>query len=156
MASPPLGTCRATAKSASGRTAPSRKVVDHVYLGGPVRPEALFAVARQVPKGGDAIPLMPGLVLVLDSTAVDRVIETMPNDARYFAGIVIWGPGELDDEIRAGAWDVRPAEPATVLHSRPEQLWKDLHTGPAGKRFRVLAPLSDQPLVMRLTGVAWQ
>jgi putative transcriptional regulator len=126
--------------------APSRKVVDHVYLGGPVRPEALFAIARRAPGGSDVIELMPGLVLAMDATTIDKMIETMPNDARYFAGLVIWQPGELDEEIRAGGWEVRPAEPGTVLRSRPEQLWKDLHTGRAGKRFRVLAPLGDLPL----------
>jgi len=126
--------------------APSRKVVDHVYFGGPVRPEALFAIARRAPKDGDVIALMPGLVLAMDAMTVDQVIETMPNDARYFAGIVIWQPGELDEEIQAGGWEVRPADASTVLHSRPEQLWKDLHTGRAGKRFRVLAPLGTLPL----------
>src|SRR5262245_23824486 len=35
--------------------APSRKVVDHVYLGGPVRPEALFAIARRAPGDGDVV-----------------------------------------------------------------------------------------------------
>jgi hypothetical protein len=60
--------------------APSRKVVDPVYFGGPVLAESLFAVARRAPEGGDAIALMPGLVLAVDAVAVDRMIETMPND----------------------------------------------------------------------------
>jgi putative transcriptional regulator len=123
--------------------APSRKVVAPVYLGGPVRPEALFALARRAPKGGDAIALIPGLVLAMDSTTVDRVIETTPNDARYFAGMVIWLPGELDEEIRAGGWEVRRVEASTVFHSHPERLWQELHTG---RRVRVLAPLRDAPL----------
>jgi len=122
--------------------APSRKVADPVYFGGPVLPEALFAVARRTPDGGQAIPLMPGLVLATDSTSVDRVIETMPNDARYFAGFVLWGPGELDDEIRAGAWEVRPADANAVFRGDPERLWRDLHTDSDGKGFRVSAPFT--------------
>jgi putative transcriptional regulator len=113
--------------------APSRKVVDPVYFGGPMLPESLFAVARQAPEGGGQIvPLMPGLVLAIDGATVDRVIETMPNDARYFAGLVVWQPGELDEEIRAGAWEVRPADAGTVFHANPAGLWKDLHGAPRG------------------------
>jgi putative transcriptional regulator len=113
--------------------APSRKVVDPVYFGGPVLSESLFAVARRVPEGGgELVPLMPGLVLAIDGATVDRVIETMPNDARYFAGLMVWQPGELDEQIRAGAWEVRPADEGTVFHANPAGLWKDLHSGPRG------------------------
>jgi len=113
--------------------APSRKVVDPVYFGGPVLSESLFAVARRMPEGGgETVPLMPGLVLVIDGATVDRVIETMPNDARYFAGLVVWRPGELDEELRAGAWEVRPADAGTVFHANPAGLWKDLHSAPRG------------------------
>jgi putative transcriptional regulator len=122
--------------------APSRKVVDPVYFGGPVLVESLFAVARRAPEGGgEVISLMPGLVLAVDSTAVDHVIETMPNDARYFAGLVAWQPGELDDEIRAGAWEVRPADASTVLRADPASLWRDLYTGPRGRGVRAHVPL---------------
>jgi putative transcriptional regulator len=121
--------------------APSRKVVGHVYFGGPELPEALFVIARRTPKGagGEAIPLMPGLVLVLDRATVDRVVETMPNDARYFAGLVAWRPGELDEEIRAGAWQVLPADAKTVFHANPAGLWKELHRAgeSAGRAVRV-------------------
>jgi putative transcriptional regulator len=126
--------------------APSRKVVDPVYFGGPVLAESLFAVARRAPEGGDAIALMPGLVLAVDAVAVDRMIETMPNDARYFAGLVAWQPGELDEEIRAGAWEVRPADAGTVFRANPGSLWKDLHTGPKGSGQRVRAPRVEPSL----------
>ena len=127
--------------------APSGKVVDPVYFGGPELRDSLFAVARRAPEGGgETIPLMPGLVLAVDSASVDRVIETMPNDARYFAGLVVWRPGELAEEIRAGAWEVRPADAGAVFHRHPERLWRDLHTGPAGKGLRVRAPFVEMRL----------
>ncbi len=107
--------------------APSRKVLSPIYVGGPVLPEAVFALARKAPKGeGSVIPLMPGLVAVLDRASVDRVIETEPNDAHYFVGLVMWEPGELADEIRAGAWRVRPANPDAVLAADPAALWQQL------------------------------
>ena len=118
--------------------AASRKVVDPVYLGGPLLTESLFALARRPPDGGgDVIPLKSGLVLAMDGVTVDRLIETMPNDARYFVGLVVWQPGELDDEIRAGAWEVRPADAGTVFHANPAGLWKELRTGARGSRLWV-------------------
>ena len=118
-------------------------MVGQVYFGGPVLSESLFVIARRTSEGegagGEAIPLVPGLVLVLDAATVDRVIETMPNDARYFAGLVVWRPGELDEEIRAGAWQVLPADAKTVFHANPAGLWKDLHRaqGVAGRAVRI-------------------
>jgi putative transcriptional regulator len=118
--------------------APSRKVVDDVYFGGPMLAESLFVIARRTPAGkgagAEAVPLMPGLVLVLDGATVDRVIETMPNDARYFAGLVAWSPGELDEEIRAGAWQVLPADAKTVFHANPAGLWNELHRSSRARR----------------------
>lgn len=111
--------------------APSRKVVDPLYLGGPILADAVFAVVRMAPDGGNAIPLMPGLVAVLDGKTVFRIIDTTPNDARYFVGLMIWTPGELDGQIRAGAWEVRPADIETVFHANPSVLWKELTRGAA-------------------------
>ncbi len=107
--------------------APSRKVASPIYVGGPVLPEAVFALARKAPKGdGTVLALMPGLVAVLDRASVDRVIETTPNEAHYFVGMVIWAPGELAGEVRNGAWCVWPASADAVLAANPAALWQQL------------------------------
>jgi len=110
--------------------APSRKVVGPLSLGGPMFPGMLVALSRKAPpNAGATIPLMSGLVAVIDGESVDRVIETTPNDARYFAGLVVWAPGGLDEEIRAGAWNVRPASVEIVFSANPAGLWKELSGG---------------------------
>ena len=109
---------------------PSRKVVEPVSLGGPMLSGLIVALTRKAPpKAGTTIPLRSGLVAVIDSEGVDRVIETTPNNARYFAGLVIWAPGELDQEIRDGAWNVRPASADLVFSANPAGLWKELGGG---------------------------
>ena len=78
--------------------------------------EGIFAVTREAPEGdAQVVALMPGLVAVIDGPGVDRVIETMPNDARYFAGLMLWRAGELEDEILEGYWNVQPASAAAVF-----------------------------------------
>ena len=110
--------------------APSRKVVAPLSLGGPMHASMVVALTRKAPAGPSAtIPLLPGLVAVMDGPSVDRIIETTPNEARYFAGLVIWGPGELEEEIRGGAWHVWPAGADIVFRADPAQLWKELSAG---------------------------
>ena len=107
--------------------APAQKVIDPIYLGGPVLPEMVFAVVRTPPHGAEKpMELMPGVVLVMDAPGIDRIIETAPNEARYFAGLFLWEPGELDEEVRGGAWEVRPADAGAVFSPHPEELWKTL------------------------------
>ena len=107
--------------------ASTHNVVEPVYAGGPVMSRGVFAVTRKAPDNSAAIlSLMPGLVMLIDGETIDRIIETRPNDARYFVGLMIWEPDELDEEIDQGAWDVRPADVDTVLPASAPGLWKSL------------------------------
>jgi putative transcriptional regulator len=104
---------------------PARNVAEPVYLGGPVLPTGLFVLTRNAPEGGTEIPMAPGLIAVLDGATIDHIIQTAPNDARYFVGLMMWQPDELEDEISQGAWDVRAADADTAFED-PAKLWKSL------------------------------
>jgi putative transcriptional regulator len=105
--------------------APSAKVADPVHLGGPEMADALFAVVRRDP-GADAVPLFGGLYLVAGEEALDRVIEKLPGEARFFAGFVGWQPGELEKEIDAGYWYVTDADSALLFRPDTSGLWEEL------------------------------
>jgi len=106
---------------------PSRRVIDPLYFGGPALVGRLFAAVRTPPKGaGEVLQLMPGLVLITDGAVIDRVIEATPNEARYFTGLFVWQPGQLDEEVRAGVWDVSPPDASVVFSAHPETLWRSL------------------------------
>jgi putative transcriptional regulator len=106
--------------------APSRKVSDPVYVGGPVTPESIFALVQTARNpGGRSVKLAENLFAVVDGKLVDDVIEKDAAHARFVAGMVAWRTGELDDEIRRGAWYVLAADPALVLR-KPEGLWEEL------------------------------
>jgi putative transcriptional regulator len=106
--------------------APSQKVPDPVYVGGPISAESIFALV-QTPKhpGGRSVELMPGMYAVIDGKLVDDVIERESEKARFVAGLVGWRAGELRDEVRRGAWFVLDADPKLVLRN-PEGLWEEL------------------------------
>jgi putative transcriptional regulator len=105
---------------------PSRKVPDPVYLGGPVSSESIFALVQTTRNpGGRSVKLLDNLFAVVDGKLVDDVIEKDPSHARFVAGLVAWRTGELEDEIKRGAWHVFAPDAALVLR-KPEGLWEEL------------------------------
>ena len=106
--------------------APSQKIVDPVYLGGPVEPALIFAlVQRATNPGGNSIEIMPGLYAAYEAAVVDKIIESDPEHARFVAGLVAWRPGELEAEIDLGAWLVLEGDAELVMR-KPEGLWEEL------------------------------
>jgi putative transcriptional regulator len=118
---------------------PSKKVVEPVYYGGPFSRGALVALVRaDSAPGAGTVPLMKNLYLAFRANTIDHVIETTPNDARYFVGYVGWRPGELKSEIDRGLWSVQNADLDTVFRKDTEGLWEELFQ--ASKRIRAQIP----------------
>jgi putative transcriptional regulator len=105
----------------------SQGVSASVHLGGPMFTTGLFALVREdgnTPGGPRRIT--PGLSVALDSGDVDLVIAQRPGDARFFLGLMVWNPGELEEQVRAGAWQVLAPDPNVVLSTNPANLWQRL------------------------------
>lgn len=108
---------------------PSQKVVDPVFLGGPMGPEVIFAMVKgRDSPGGRSLQLTPGLYVAFDSKVVDRIIESQPQQARFFAGMVLWQPFELTDEVKRGLWYVLDPKPEILLRKSTDGLWEELVT----------------------------
>lgn len=105
--------------------APSAKVVDPVYFGGPEAADEIFAMVRRNP-GAPSLRLFGDLFVTANARNVDRIIETTPNEARYFVGFVGWRPGELAAEIEKGFWYLGRPDPGLVFQKETGTLWEDL------------------------------
>lgn len=106
---------------------PSRKVADPVFLGGPVSPEVIFALVQgKSSPGGRSIRILDDLYLAIDSDVVDRVIEKQSSHARFFAGMVLWRPGELQDEVKKGLWYLQDARADLVLRKPTDSMYEEL------------------------------
>ena len=123
---------------------PSRKVTEPIFLGGPQNREVLFALVQRqgfAPSGG--IRLASDLYLEIERARVDGAIENEHSHARFFAGVVVWRPGELEAEIRHDYWYVQNADADLVLRKSTAGLWEELvkriernrHAITAGNRF---------------------
>src|SRR3989442_11730899 len=85
--------------------APSAKVTDPLFYGGPEAAGAVFALLRRDP-GQPSIPPFDDLFVTGNGRKIHPIIEQKPNDPRYFPGVVGWAAGELAEEIEAGDRDV--------------------------------------------------
>jgi putative transcriptional regulator len=123
---------------------PSKKVQDPVYYGGPFSRGALVALVRSdhVPGSGSVL-LMKNLYLAFRANTIDSVIESTPNEARYFVGYVGWRPGELRGEIDRGLWSVANADLEVIFRKDTEGLWEELLQ--QSKRIRALPDLPLGP-----------
>jgi len=127
---------------------PSRKVLDPVFYGGPFSRGALVALVRaEHAPGTGSVLLMKNLYLAFRANTIDHVIETTPNEARYFVGYVGWRPGELKGEIDRGLWTVTGAELDIVFRKDTEGLWEELLQ--QSRRIRAALPPRDLAFLLR-------
>ena len=106
-----------------------------VFVGGPVEPDALIAIARvreplAEPADEDDDPgdrhLAPlsGDLASADLAADPLDVAGSISALRVFRGYAGWGPGQLDGEIEAGAWLVLDPEPGDLFTNAPDDLWR--------------------------------
>jgi putative transcriptional regulator len=113
-----------------------------LFLGGPVQPQAISYLVR------DALltdpNVLPGLQLSHSLEEFLEPEEDRPSSRqfKFFAGYSGWGPGQLDNEMKADAWLVHPAPLELIFHPQPDQLWKIILRG-LGLEYRLLADAPD-------------
>jgi putative transcriptional regulator len=105
-----------------------------VFVGGPVEPDALIAIARvreplAEPAGEDDpgdrhLAPLSGDLASADLAADPLDVAASISALRVFRGYAGWGPGQLDGEIEAGAWLVLDPEPTDLFTSDPDDLWR--------------------------------
>lgn len=113
---------------------------DHVsapatlYQGGPVGMDTAMGLVRlrRVGDGRDDGDTVVGVEVIgsdlglLDLDAPVEVIVAQCQAIRVFVGYAGWTPGQLSDEIDAGAWQVVDAEPGDAFGDVADTLWHDV------------------------------
>jgi len=98
-----------------------------IFLGGPVEPDALIALAlanRPVDEPSDELSPVSGRVASADLMTDPALIAGLIDSVRIFRGYAGWGPGQLEGEIDSGSWLVLDAEPDDVFADTPDDLWR--------------------------------
>lgn len=124
----------------------------HVFVGGPVEPQAAICLARW--PGGRSETEAEGFRVLSDSDPTLGVLDlgadpaTVPESfrLRVFAGYSGWSAAQLEAEISMGGWYVVDAVPTDVLSPVPEDLWRNVLRRQGGN----LALVSSFPLDPRM------
>jgi putative transcriptional regulator len=113
-----------------------------LFLGGPVQPAALsflhsdaFMPDANVMQNLNVSHSLESLVVVGESYSSTQKIK-------IFAGYAGWSPGQLEDEMKRGAWLVHPASLDLVFKINPANLWKSI-LGKKGWKFKLMAQGPD-------------
>ncbi len=95
------------------------------HWGGPVEPSVVHALVRTSWPSGSARRVV-GDVYVTRDVADVREALGRPDAAqkvKLLAGYTGWGGGQLEREVRAGAWILEPADARSVFAPEGQDIW---------------------------------
>ncbi|CAN5207943.1 YqgE/AlgH family protein [soil metagenome] len=115
-----------------------------IFVGGPVRPNAVIALARVPavadPERWESVTQDLGVINLGDGPLPEVGSITA---LRVFAGYAGWGAQQLEDEISDGAWFIVDALPADCFSADPDQLWLAVLRRQGG----MFTTVTDNPLL---------
>lgn len=107
-------------------------------LGGPVDPATGWLLYRSsVYTSENEMPIGTDMCVTGDSETLLSVVRGKgPAEFRLMIGYSGWGPGQLENEMRAGAWLPAPVDASLVFNTASDTIWEEayrrsLGTGPA-------------------------
>ncbi len=91
-----------------------------VLVGGPV-PGPLMAVHGDLALAETEI--IPGVYFAAQRDNLEKLLQQQEHPYRIFVGHSGWGAGQLENEMKQGAWLTAPAKPEYVFYDETD-LWK--------------------------------
>jgi putative transcriptional regulator len=116
---------------------------DRVWVGGPVQPQAVIAMAEYT----DGAPQERSVVGPIAPLEVESDLDAAAahvSRVRVFAGYAGWGEGQLDGELEEDAWFTAPALPGDVFTDDHPTLWNRVLRRMGG-HFKLVASMPEQP-----------
>jgi len=101
---------------------------DPAYIGGPVETDGAMALVRSSAKPESAAQVLEKIYLIPSRPALEGTLAggRSADDLRVYVGYCGWGPGQLDNEMRLGAWYILEGNGALVFDPDPDTVWSRL------------------------------
>jgi putative transcriptional regulator len=115
-----------------------------LYRGGPLAPSRLLFLVRGLAAATVNGPeIVDKVFLAADPDSLPQILKLSsgPDEFRMFAGHAEWTAGQLESEVKHGAWRVVPATADLVFSDKPTKLWEQLAT----RGDQVTADARDRP-----------
>jgi putative transcriptional regulator len=104
-----------------------------LFEGGPVQTDSALALAAvrggEEPLGWRRLHSARPAVSRLGTVDLDAPPEILAGEIaqmRIFAGYAGWSAGQLESEVREGAWYIVDSEPGDTFHADPATLWRTI------------------------------
>jgi putative transcriptional regulator len=127
-----------------------------IYYGGPVQPEFMFVLHKQLENfepSENAFSPLPGVYFEPDSLRImeyclenESLIQQQADGIRFYLGYSGWGVGQLEREIQQHSWITLHANDELVFSERPQEAWKEGLRAIGGVH-RILADYGWKPSV---------
>lgn len=105
------------------------EIDEQLYFGGPCE-GPLMALHTDLERM--ELQALEGVYFSADRESIEQFVGGRPAAARYYVGYSGWGPGQLEAELRRGAWQVVPARRDDVF-SDDTDLWHALRRRALGR-----------------------
>jgi len=98
---------------------------DTAYIGGPVETDTAMALLRARAKPEAGVPVLKDTYLIPTQKALEGVLAASAGagDLRVYVGYSGWGPGQLENEVRRGAWFIMDGNSGLVFDPNPATVW---------------------------------
>ena len=112
-----------------------------VYVGGPV-PGPLTSLHTRPALA--EMELLPGVFFAAKKRHLDELVLDEEPSYKIFLNHAGWGAGQLENELRQGAWHAMPAT-AEHIFTTDEDLWETLFRQVSGSLLKSILNLKDLP-----------
>ncbi len=96
-----------------------------VFQGGPVEQQRAFILHDGEQLGPETEEIIDGVSISYSLESLGNLAKEPPEHQRVFIGYAGWGPDQLTEEMRHGAWLLCNADARLVLGTPQEDLWKE-------------------------------
>ncbi|GMQ76819.1 MAG: hypothetical protein BMS9Abin01_2116 [Gammaproteobacteria bacterium] len=115
---------------------------DIVYLGGPVATDRIVLLMRSEQQPREAGRVFADTYVSSSVETLKQAVSISRDGGAFHAyvGYAGWGPGQLDDEVSRGDWQVSPADEAIIFDRAAEEIWPELIERNSGQWVRESFP----------------
>jgi putative transcriptional regulator len=101
---------------------------DPVYVGGPVSLTAVQALLRLPAPAEDVLHVLNDVYASGSKQVIEKSVRShmAPGKFRLYVGYAGWAPGQLEAEVRLGAWSVLTNRSRAIFDEDPDSLWSRL------------------------------
>jgi putative transcriptional regulator len=98
---------------------------DPTYMGGPVATTTVQALVRSSGNPDQVTRVIADIFITGAKQFIEKSIASRLDSSKFrvYLGYAGWAPGQLEAEIRLGAWSVVNRDPKAVFDGDPDSLW---------------------------------